>query len=79
MPDGAIRDAEVGLGDSVIMASDDGEEYKPMQSGIHLYVEDCDASIDPLWKQERHLLWNQRTSSMVIEVQIYIRLICTTY
>ena len=26
------------------MASDaQGEEYKPMQSGIHLYVEDCDA------------------------------------
>ena len=43
MPDGAIRDAEVGLGDSVIMASDDGEEYKPIQSGIHLYVEDWDA------------------------------------
>ena len=26
------------------MASDaQGEEYKPMQSGIHLYVEDCNA------------------------------------
>ena len=41
-PDGAIGHAEVRLGDSVIMVSDaQGEEYKPMQSGIHLYVEDC--------------------------------------
>ena len=44
MPDGAIGDAEVRLGDSVIMVSDaQGEECKPMQSGIHLYFEDCDA------------------------------------
>jgi uncharacterized glyoxalase superfamily protein PhnB len=40
-PDGAIGYAEVRLGDSVIMVSDaQGEEYKPMQSGIHMYVED---------------------------------------
>ncbi|CAN5371059.1 hypothetical protein BH18THE2_BH18THE2_33350 [soil metagenome] len=44
MPDGTIGHAEVRLGDSVIMVSDaQGEEYKPMQSGIHLYVEDCDS------------------------------------
>jgi PhnB protein len=44
MPYGAIGDADVGLGDSIIMVPDSqGEEYKPMQSGIHLYVEDCDA------------------------------------
>ena len=44
MPDGAISDAEVRLGDSVIMVSDaQCEECKPMQSGIHLYFEDCDA------------------------------------
>jgi PhnB protein len=44
MPDGAICDAEVRLGDSVIMVSDaQDEEYKPMQSGIHLYVEGWDA------------------------------------
>ena len=30
--------------ETLIMRSDaQGEEYKPMQSGIHLYVEDCDA------------------------------------
>ena len=41
-PDGAIGHAEVRLGYSVIMVSDArGEEYKLMQSGIHLCVEDC--------------------------------------
>ena len=44
MPDGSIGHAEVRIGDSLIMISDaQGEEYKPMVSGIHLYVEDCDA------------------------------------
>ena len=44
MSDGPIGHAEVRLGDSVIMVSDaQGEEYKPMAAGIHLYVEDCDA------------------------------------
>ena len=48
MPYGAIGDADVGLGDSVIMVPDSqGEEYKPMQSGIHLYVEDWDAIYKP--------------------------------
>ena len=43
MPDGTIGHAEVRIGDSVIMISDAQEEqFKPMQSGIHLYVEDCD-------------------------------------
>jgi PhnB protein len=44
MPNGTIGHAEVRLGDSVIMVSDaQGEDYKPMAAGIHLYVEDCDA------------------------------------
>ena len=44
MPNGTIGHAEIRLDDSVIMISDaQGEDYKPMQSGIHLYVEDCDA------------------------------------
>ncbi|MGI8834118.1 MAG: hypothetical protein ACR2IS_15960 [Nitrososphaeraceae archaeon] len=42
MPDGTIGRAEVRLGDSVIMVSDaQGEEYKPMTNGIHLYVKYC--------------------------------------
>jgi PhnB protein len=44
MPDGAIGHAEVRLGDSVIMLSEaQGGEYKPMPTGIYLYVGDCDA------------------------------------
>ncbi len=43
MPDGSIGHAEVRIGDSVIMVADaQGDEYKPMAAGIHLYVEDCD-------------------------------------
>jgi PhnB protein len=45
MPDGSIGHAEVKIGDSVIIVSDaQGEEYKPIAAGIHLYVEDCDAT-----------------------------------
>jgi PhnB protein len=45
MPDGSIGHAEVKIGDSVIMVSDaQGEEYKPIAAGIHLYVEDCDVT-----------------------------------
>ncbi|HEX7206797.1 MAG TPA: VOC family protein [Nitrososphaeraceae archaeon] len=45
MPDGSIGHAEVRIGDSVIMVADaQGDEYKPMAAGIHLYVEDCDAT-----------------------------------
>ncbi|CAN5241504.1 hypothetical protein BH18THE2_BH18THE2_39280 [soil metagenome] len=72
MPDGTIGRAEVRLGDSVIMVSDaQGEEYKPMTNGIHLYVEYCYAIyINALWKRERHLLWNQRINFTMIEVQV---------
>jgi PhnB protein len=45
MPDGSIGHAEVRIGDSVIMVADaQGDEYKPMAAGIHLYVEDCDVT-----------------------------------
>jgi PhnB protein len=45
MPDGSIGHAEIRLGDSVIMLSEAmGEEYKPTAAGIHLYVQDCDAT-----------------------------------
>jgi PhnB protein len=45
MPDGTIGHAEIRIGDSVIMLADAlGAEYKPMAAGIHLYVEDCDAT-----------------------------------
>ncbi|MPZ06235.1 MAG: VOC family protein [Nitrososphaeraceae archaeon] len=45
MPDGAIGHAEFRLGDSVIMLSEaQGGEYKPMPTGIYLYVENCDAT-----------------------------------
>jgi PhnB protein len=45
MPDGSIGHAEIRLGDSVIMVSDaKGEQYKPMPTGIYLYVDDCDAT-----------------------------------
>lgn len=47
MPDGTIGHAEIRLGDSVIMVSDArGEDYKPMPTGIYLYVEDCDATYE---------------------------------
>jgi PhnB protein len=45
MPDGSVGHAEIRLGDSVIMLSDAmGEANKPTSAGIHLYVEDCDAT-----------------------------------
>jgi len=47
MPDGTIGHAEVRIGDSVIMVSEaKGEEYKPMPTGIYLYVENCDGTYE---------------------------------
>ena len=43
-PDGSIAHAEVRIGDSVVMLADAGEQWSPMPAGIHLYVEDCDAT-----------------------------------
>jgi uncharacterized glyoxalase superfamily protein PhnB len=62
------------------MVSDaQGEEYKPMQAGIHLYVEDCDAIYKRAMGAGTTSIIEPATSSMVIEVRIYIRLICTAY
>ncbi|MPZ06005.1 MAG: hypothetical protein GEU26_06225 [Nitrososphaeraceae archaeon] len=45
MPDGSVGNAELRLGDSVIMLSKAmGEDYKSTIAGIHLYVENCDAT-----------------------------------
>jgi PhnB protein len=51
MPDGRLGHAEIGLGDSVVMLSDEFPEYGGKAPGslggspvsIHLYVEDVDA------------------------------------
>jgi PhnB protein len=44
MSDETIGQAELRLGDSVIMLAEATEEYKPTSAGIDLYVEDCDAT-----------------------------------
>lgn len=41
-PDGAIRHAEVSLGDSRLMLSEAGGDFPPMPTMLHLYVEDVD-------------------------------------
>jgi len=42
-PDGSIGHSELRVGDSMIMLSSGREQWKPMPTMIHLYVEDCDA------------------------------------
>jgi uncharacterized glyoxalase superfamily protein PhnB len=42
--DGRIHHAEFRIGDSVVMLSDAGGPWKPMQATINVYVEDCDAT-----------------------------------
>lgn len=42
--DGTIAHAEVTIGDSVVMLAEAGGEWSPMPGGIHLYVENCDAT-----------------------------------
>jgi PhnB protein len=45
MPDGSVGHAELRLGDSVIMLSETmGDDYKSTTAGIHLCVENCDAT-----------------------------------
>jgi hypothetical protein len=71
MPDGSIGHAEVKIGDSVIMVSDaQGEEYKPIAAGIHLYVEDCDATYKRAIEAGLHLSESLRISFMVIEALV---------
>jgi PhnB protein len=42
-PDGSIGHSELRVGDSMIMLSSGREQWKPMPTMVHLYVEDCDA------------------------------------
>lgn len=41
--DGAVMHAEVRIGDSVVMMGEASDEWRPMPSVLHLYVEDTDA------------------------------------
>jgi PhnB protein len=42
--DGTIMHAEVQIGDSVVMMGEASDEFKPMPTSIHLYLEDVDAA-----------------------------------
>ena len=42
-PDGTIANAEVQIGDSMLMMAQAREPWKPMPSGFYLYVQDTDA------------------------------------
>jgi len=43
-PDGAIANAEVRIGDSMMMVAQAREPWKPMPAGFYLYVSDTDAT-----------------------------------
>ena len=43
-PGGRIGHAEVRIGDSVVMLGDAHGEHKPMQTMLHVYVDDVDAT-----------------------------------
>jgi hypothetical protein len=54
------------------MVSDwQGEEYKPMTNGVHLYVEDCDAIYKRALEGGATSIWNQRINFTMIEVQVW--------
>jgi uncharacterized glyoxalase superfamily protein PhnB len=42
-PDGTIANAEVRIGDSMLMVAQAREPWKPMPTGFYLYVPDTDA------------------------------------
>ena len=42
--DGTVGHAEIVIGDSVVMVADASGEWPAMPGGLHLYVEDCDAT-----------------------------------
>ena len=42
-PDGTIANAEVQIGDSMVMVAQAKEPWKPMPAGFYLYVPDTDA------------------------------------
>jgi PhnB protein len=41
-PDGSVANAEVLIGDSMIMIADGTENWQPTQTSIYMYVENCD-------------------------------------
>ncbi|HEY3269694.1 MAG TPA: VOC family protein [Geothrix sp.] len=43
-PDGSIANAEVRIGDSMVMVAQAREPWKPMPAGFYLYVPDTDAA-----------------------------------
>ncbi len=43
-PDGTIANAEVRIGDSMLMVAQAKDPWKPMPSGFYLYVPDTDAT-----------------------------------
>ena len=45
-PDGAIANAEVRIGDSMVMVAQAREPWKPMPAGFYLYVPDTDATYE---------------------------------
>ena len=45
-PDGKIMHAEVKIGDSVVMMGEASDDFKPMPTSVHLYLEDVDAAYE---------------------------------
>ena len=43
-PDGGVMHAEVRIGDSMVMLTDGGGDWKPMPTALYLYVNDADAT-----------------------------------
>jgi PhnB protein len=43
-PGGAVLHAEVRIGDSMLMLTDGGGDWKPMPAALYLYVNDADAT-----------------------------------
>ena len=41
-PDGTLLDAEVCVGDSMLLVSEAGDEFGPLPTALRVYVEDCD-------------------------------------
>ena len=54
------------------------EEYKPMKSGIHLYVEDCNAIYKRAMEAGAKSIIEPADQFYGDRTAIYIRLICST-
>ena len=46
MPDGTIMHAEIRIDDSVVMLGDSSDKFPPVQSVMHVYVSDVDATFN---------------------------------